>query len=197
MTRFAVAVARRDEPRLEDLAEGVSLKKMPQALSAWGGFTLIMEPKGRNDGHIFDFSKITEQIIIGSDLCGGGVCLLHADQFKKLGVSVELNLSQEENELPPKEIETYIWLPVVDGYAPSATQLAIGISAMHEAIKNGKVVFIHCKNGHARSPSMVAAYLMKYQGLNLDAAIELIKEKRPESHIEDTQRKALEEFLGK
>ncbi len=156
----------------------------------------MLEPKGRNDGHIFDFSKITEQIIIGSDLCGGGVCLLHADQFKKLGVSVELNLSHEENELPPKEIETYIWLPVVDGYAPTVAQLAIGTSAMHEALKNGKVVFVHCKNGHARSPTMVVAYLVKYQGMNLEEAYKLIKEKRPESHIEESQKIALEEFIA-
>jgi protein-tyrosine phosphatase len=156
-----------------------------------------LTPKGRNDGHVFDFSRITEQIILGSDLCKGGVCLIHADEFKKLGVSVELNLSHEENELPPKDIETYIWLPVVDGYAPSQTQFEIGTSAIHEAVKNGKTVFIHCKNGHARSPSMVAAYFIKYEELNLDAALNLIKEKRPESHIEDTQRKALNEFLIK
>lgn len=155
-----------------------------------------LTPKGRNDGHIFDFSKITEQIIIGSDLCGGGVCLLHADQFKKLGVSVELNLSQEENELPPKDIETYIWLPVVDGYAPSATQFDIGTSAMYGAIKNGKVVFIHCKNGHARSPSIVVAYLMKHEGYNLEDAMKLVKEKRPESHIEDSQIKALQSYFN-
>jgi len=36
---------------------------------------------------------------------------------------------------------------------------------------------------------------MKYQGLNLDAAIELIKEKRPEVHIEESQKKALDEFI--
>src|SRR3990172_7355755 len=98
----------------------------------------MLIPKGRNDEHKFDFSKVTDQIFIGSDLCKGGVCIIHAEQFKKLGVSVELNLSQEENELPPKEIETYLWLPVTDGYAPSQAQLDIGTSAIHAAIKNSK-----------------------------------------------------------
>src|SRR3990172_3193717 len=100
-----------------------------------------LEPKGRNDGHIFDLSKITDQIFIGSDLCRGGVCIIHGEEFKKLGVGFELNLSHEQNELPPKDMEVgYLWLPVVDGYAPSQTQLDIGTSAMHEAIKNGKKV---------------------------------------------------------
>ncbi|OGM04510.1 hypothetical protein A2715_01175 [Candidatus Woesebacteria bacterium RIFCSPHIGHO2_01_FULL_39_32] len=155
---------------------------------------LKQEPKGRNDEHKFDFSKITDKIYIGSDLCKGGFCLIHGEEFKKLGVSVELNLSHEENELPPRDIETYLWLPVVDGYAPTQTQLDIGTSVMHEAVKNGKKVYVHCKNGHARSPSMVAAYLMRYEGYTLEDAVKLIKEKREEVHIEDTQIKALQKF---
>jgi dual specificity MAP kinase phosphatase len=154
-----------------------------------------LEPKGRNDEHKFDFSKITDQIYIGSDLCRGGVCIMHGEEFKKLGVGLELNLSQEENELPPKDMEIgYLWLPVVDGYAPSQTQLGIGVSAIHEAIKSGKKVYVHCKNGHARSPSLVAAYLMKHGGYILEDAVKLIKEKREEVHIEDSQIEALREF---
>lgn len=155
----------------------------------------MLKSRGRNDDHIFDFSKITENVYIGSDLCKGGVCLIHAEEFKKLGIGFELNLSYEENELPPKDMEIgYLWLPVVDGYAPSKTQLAIGTSAIHEAVKSGKKVYVHCKNGHGRSPTMVAAYLIRYQGYILEDAIELIKEKRQEVHIEDTQIEALKRF---
>ena len=154
-----------------------------------------MEPKGRNDGHVFDYSKITDQIFIGSDLCKGGVCLIHGEEFKKLGVKVELNLSAENNELPPKDIETYLWLPVVDGYAPSQEQLEMGTCLIDTAVNAGKNVFVHCKNGHARSPTLVVAYLVKYNGMSLEDALRLITEKRSETHIEDNQRKALEEFV--
>ena len=153
-------------------------------------------PKGRNDGHIFDYSQITDQIFIGSDLCKGGVCLIHGEEFKKLGVSVELNLSAENNELPPKEgLTSYTWLPVVDGYAPTQEQLAMGTCLIDTVINAGKKVFIHCRNGHARSPSLVAAYLAKYKGHKVTEAIEVIKQKRPEIHIEEAQIKALEEFV--
>lgn len=155
------------------------------------------EPKGRNDGHKFDFSKITDQIYLGSDLCKGGVCFIHGEHFKKLGVNVEINLSYEENELPPKNVETYIWLPVVDGYAPSMSQLGIGTSAMNEAIEKGKTVYIHCMNGHGRSPSLVIAYLMRFRGMIYQDAHSLVKEKRPEIHIEETQHKAIDEFVMK
>ena len=152
-------------------------------------------PKGRNDGHIFDYSKITDQIYIGSDLCKGGVCLIHGEEFRKLGISVELNLSRENNELPPKDIETYLWIPVTDGYTPSQEQLQMGTSLMNTAISAGKNVFVHCKNGHARSPTLVVAYLVKYNGMSLEDALRLITQKRSETHIEDNQRKALEEFV--
>lgn len=152
------------------------------------------EPKGRNDSHEFDYSKVNEQIYIGSDLCKGGVCLIHGEEFKAIGVSVELNLSQENNELPPKDIETYAWIPVVDGYSPTQTQLDTGTAIMHEAIKDGKIVYVHCKNGHGRSPTMVVAYLIRFDRMSLDAAKKLVEEKRPEVHIEDTQIKELIEF---
>jgi len=156
----------------------------------------IQQPAGRNDDHVFDYSKITDNIFIGSDFCKGGVCLLHADEFKRLGVSVEINLSFENNELPPKELETYLWLPVVDGYAPSEMQLLAGSSVMHAAISHGKKVYVHCRNGHGRSPALVAAYLMRYKGLSLEEAAKTIKLKRPESHLEKVQIEALTGFAN-
>jgi len=153
-----------------------------------------LKPKGRDDSHVFDYSKITDKIYIGSDLCKGGVCLIHAEEFKSLGVSVELNLSNEENELPPSNLEIYAWIPVVDGYAPSQNQLDVGTSIMNEAIKDKKVVYVHCRNGHGRSPTMVAAYLIRYKGLGVDETIGVIKGRRPEIHIEEVQRTALKKF---
>jgi protein-tyrosine phosphatase len=154
-----------------------------------------LEPKGRNDSHVFDYSKITDKIIIGSDFCKGGVCLIHGEEFRKLGVSLEINLSRENNELPPKDMEIgYIWLPVTDGYAPTIEQLEMGTCLMDTAINLGKTVFVHCKNGHARSPTLVSAYLIKHQNMTVEDAVKLISEKRPETHIEEVQKKVLEEF---
>lgn len=156
-----------------------------------------LEPAGRNDSHIFDYSKITDNIFIGSDFCKGGVCLLHKDEFERLDVSVEINVSAENNELPPKDIEMYLWIPVVDGYAPSEMQLLSGSSVMHAAISAGKKVYVHCRNGHGRSPALVASYLMRYQGLSLEDASKTIKLKRPESHLEKVQIDALTSFANK
>lgn len=156
-----------------------------------------MEPKGRNDGHIFDYSKILDNIYIGSDLCKGMVCPIHGPEFEALGILVELNLSVEKKEIPPDGIDVYTWLPVADGYPPTPEQLNIGSSIINEAVSSGKKVYVHCKNGHARSPTMVAAYLVRFQGKTVDEAIGLIKRNRPETHIEENQKQALEAFKEK
>jgi protein-tyrosine phosphatase len=157
-----------------------------------------MEPKGRNDEHEFDYSKITDRIYIGSDFCKGGVCLIHGEEFKALNVGFEINLSRENNELPPKDMETgYLWLPVVDGYAPTQVQLNIGTAAIREMIKENKNVYVHCRNGHGRSPSLVAAYFMRYERMSFEDAQRLICEKRAEIHIEKVQKEALEEFISR
>ncbi len=154
----------------------------------------MRQPKGRNDGHIADHSKITDLIYLGSNLCKGNSCPVHSEEFKELGVCVELNLDNERKEIPPDDIESYSWLPVVDGYAPTQIQLAIGSSIINESVRRKKVVYVHCRNGHGRGPTMVVAYLIRYEGYDVDQAIKLIKEKRPEIHIEKNQMEVLRKF---
>lgn len=154
----------------------------------------MLTPRGRNDLHTFDYSKITDSIYVGSDLCRGKVCPIHGPEFEQLGILVELNLSVERKEIPPDGIDIYAWIPVVDGYAPTQEQLDIGTSIINEAVCKGKSVYVHCKNGHGRSPTMVAAYLVRYARYQVGEAINLIRKKRSEIHIEDTQKEALEKF---
>jgi protein-tyrosine phosphatase len=151
-------------------------------------------PKGRNDKHVFDYSKITKHIIVGSDFCLGRHCKMHKDEFEKLNVKVEINLAAEKKEKPPDDVSSYSWIPVVDGYAPTKEQFAVGTAIINGAVENRKNVYIHCKNGHGRSPTLVVAYLVKYKNKTISDAIELVKKKRPEIHIEKVQRSALIRF---
>lgn len=54
-----------------------------------------------------------------------------------------------------------------------------GADAIHRAVSSGSTILVHCKNGHHRSASIVALYLMKYHGMTLVDAIMFIKKKRP------------------
>jgi len=152
------------------------------------------KPRGRNDGHKLDYSKITENIFIGSNLCKGSICPVHSDKFEKLGICVELNLSSEKKEIPPDNIDLYVWIPVIDGYPPSPDQFDLGTSIIHQAVLNNKKAYVHCKNGHGRSPTMVAAYFIRFEYETIDNAQKIIKEKREEVHFEETQIKGLKQF---
>jgi dual specificity phosphatase 12 len=60
--------------------------------------------------------------------------------------------------------------------------LAYGIKVVDyikEALDNNVGVLVHCMAGIQRSTSIVAIYLMKYYGFNLDESINYIKSRRP------------------
>ncbi|MFC1649635.1 dual specificity protein phosphatase family protein [Patescibacteria group bacterium] len=152
------------------------------------------KPAGRNDGHVVGYTLIIDHVYVGSNLCEGAICPIHGPEFKKLGVCVEINLDDDRKEIPPDDIESYTWMPVVDGYPPSEVQLYSATAIMHEAISRKRTVYVHCQNGHGRSPTLVAAYLIRYKDMTPAEANELIMQRRPEIHIEDRQMRALENF---
>lgn len=149
------------------------------------------------DTHQIDYSQITDHIFIGSDLCKGVSCPIHGKEFEKLGILVELNLSAEKKEVPPDGIDIYAWIPIGDKHAPTPEQLDLGSAIINEAVKNGKNVYVHCKNGHGRSPTMVAAFMIRYLGKRVDEAVAEILHHRNEVHLQFVQREALGKFEEK
>jgi len=148
-----------------------------------------------DDGHQMDYSQITDNIFIGSNLCKGNVCPIHGPEFKKLNITAEINLTREHEEIAPQEIDLYAWIPVKDRGVPNKCQFALGTSIINEAVNNNQNIYIHCKNGHGRSPTIVAAYLIRFQNKSVSEAVNLIKSKRPEIHLEESQLEALNEFI--
>lgn len=59
---------------------------------------------------------------------------------------------------------------------------AIGsvVSAMRVAMEQGLPVIVHCHAGRQRSAAVIAAYIMKYEGLNLNQTILYMKTKKPD-----------------
>lgn len=47
--------------------------------------------------------------------------------------------------------------------------------------------YIHCKNGHSRTPTFSAAHLIREAGMTPDEAVRHIAAKRPEIHLEESQ----------
>lgn len=138
-----------------------------------------------------EWSKITDQIFIGTNMC----CTMHFAKLMKLGVRVDIDLEKERVE-KPDGLDAYLWLPVVDGTAPSQSQLRAGAAMLREVVNDGKKVYVHCKNGHGRGPTLVAAYLIWNNSFTPAEAVDFIKKHRPEIHPNDIQIAALEKFYS-
>lgn len=138
---------------------------------------------------ILEYSNITDGIYIGTNQC----CETHFDEkLGQEGITADISLEEDRIDAP-FGVDFYCWMPVQDHEAPSREQLELGVSVLEKIVSMGKKVYVHCKNGHGRAPTLVAAYLVR-KGQRPRDAEAFIKSRRPTIHLEDAQRKALENF---
>ena len=83
-----------------------------------------------------------------------------------------------------KNTQIYINLPVHDSPDECNTLVSLiketcVLEKMHECIINNMPVLVHCFAGMQRSCALVACYLIKYNNMTPDEAIDYIKCKRP------------------
>lgn len=103
-------------------------------------------------------------------------------------------MSLEAEEIDsPFGVDFFTWIPVNDHTPPTMDQLEFGVSTLTKLIQMNKKIYVHCKHGHGRAPTMVAAYFIS-EGAEVSEAVARIKEKRPVIHLEESQVKALGEF---
>ena len=107
----------------------------------------------------------------------------------KRGITAGISLEEERIDAT-FGVEFYVWIPVKDRTAPSQEALEFGVAVLQKLIALGNKVYVHCKNGHGRAPTLVAAYLVA-QGRGVEEAIGIIKKQRPPIHLEPTQKEAL------
>lgn len=138
----------------------------------------------------FNFNKVTKSIFLGTNLC----CLRrsHIQILLDMGITAEIDVERERQD-PAPDVPIYMWLSVTDKTAPSMDQLASGVSLISQMVRRGKKVYVHCQNGHGRSPTVVIAYLIS-QGKTVSQATNIVKAARPEIHLEQVQKEALEKY---
>ena len=99
--------------------------------------------------------------------------------FNSKKIECVINCSQKI----PNSIPNTVRLPVLDNlreeeidkmyrFLPKVTE------RIHQQLKSLKNVLVHCHAGKQRSATVVAAYLIKYTGINVDTAINIIRTKR-------------------
>lgn len=138
---------------------------------------------------IMEYNKIDPNVYIGTNAC----CVIDFEQ-KLLDKGVTANISLEYEKIDnPEGVDYFLWLPTKDRTAPTFKQLVVGVNAIETLIKQDEIVYIHCMNGHGRAPTLYAAYLIS-QGYDITEAIQRIRNKRSEIHIQKVQMEALEEW---
>lgn len=146
-------------------------------------------PYIKHPRHIpFEYSQITENIYLGTNQC----CQMHFDKsLLKLGIKADISLEKERIDIA-YGVSYFLWLPVADHTAPSQKQLLIGAKALKSLVDNKIKAYVHCKRGHGRSPTLVAAYFI-LKGLSVNEAVKRVKQKRM-IHMRDSQVDALRRF---
>lgn len=136
-----------------------------------------------------NYNYIAQGIYIGTNQC----CQAHFDeQLLQKGITAEISLEKGKLDMP-FGVEFYAWIPVADHNAPTQDQLRLGAAILEKLVKLKKKVYVHCKNGHGRAPTLVAAYLLN-KGMGLREVLAFLKKKRPITHLNKEQIQALARF---
>ncbi|MDE2078916.1 MAG: dual specificity protein phosphatase family protein [Patescibacteria group bacterium] len=136
-----------------------------------------------------DYNYITDGIYEGTNQC----CSIGLSEvLKREGIVADMSL--EDTRLDqPFGVEAYVWLPTKDHTPPSQDQLSFGAAALEQWVAQKKKVYLHCKNGHGRASTVLAAYLIN-QGHDPESAFALIQKHRSAAHLQDSQKEALQTY---
>ncbi len=137
---------------------------------------------------LLEYNRITEHIYLGTNQC----CQPHFEEsLLKAGIRADISLEQEHLD-SPFGVDFFLWLPVVDKQPPSQQQLLVGARTIKDLDDNNIKVYVHCKRGHQRGPTLVAAYFI-LEGWGPRSAIKKVRDMRA-IHLTRGQMKALAEF---
>lgn len=137
----------------------------------------------------FEYDQVTPWIWVGTNRC----CTTHFEEaLLRRRIKADISLEAERPDAPFGVI-SYLWIPVKDHQAPTLPQFWVGVHALESLIRHKVRVYVHCKNGHGRAPTLVAAYHI-YKGKEVAAAVRLVERARRGSHINAAQRSALSNF---
>ena len=100
-------------------------------------------------------------------------------KLKELGVTAIINMRMHSVYSEAQyEGFRYLHLPTPDNTPPPLEVLQRGANFAEKEIKNGGKVYVHCRQGLGRGPTMALAYLLK-TGLTLKDALTIVKKARP------------------
>lgn len=137
------------------------------------------------------YSRVTEQLYVGPQFNWRGKRRLEA-----AGITAVVNLRTEfDDAAHGLAFPRYCYLPTVDDDSPSSAHFQQGVEFIRAVVEEGGKVYVHCKAGIGRAPTLAAAYLVA-SGYSLDEALTLIRQARPFIAMTPSQWQALRSYAG-
>jgi rhodanese-related sulfurtransferase len=85
---------------------------------------------------------------------------------------------------------------VPDIGVPDEDQLSEAVGWIDAQLADGRTILAHCAKGRGRSATVLAAYLMRTDGMSFDEARELLRSKRSLVKLEVRHRRVLESWIA-
>ena len=145
-------------------------------------------------GHVW-FSQITPHLWLGGAPTYGRDYAAIVDY----GITAVVNIRAEradETTFYEQNAITHVQYKVPDIVVPDEVTISAAVDWMKTQIDDGRVVLAHCAKGRGRSATLVAAYLMREEGMTFDQANALMKSKRRLTKLETRHRQVLEAWIA-
>ncbi len=135
-------------------------------------------------------SMITPQLYVGGQYARRAV-----DDLERIGITgvVNMRMHSIHKDMNFSRVIKICNLPTRDLHAPTQEDLIKGVDFITEEIKKNGKVYIHCRQGEGRGPTMAIAYLMS-TGLTFEDAFSHVQKVRTFIRPTQEQIEALLEF---
>jgi dual specificity MAP kinase phosphatase len=134
-------------------------------------------------------SQITHELFLG-----GQYGIRAIATMQKIGITGIINMrTRSLNDKKFAEYFEILNLPTPDFQAPTLDHLQQGVAFIKAQVEQSGKIYIHCRLGEGRGPSMVIAYLLA-RGMTYEDALATVKKVRPFIGLSKAQVNRLKEF---